>query len=375
MKSKTMILQSQTDNKSGRAILTLTQENDLLTTKLRLYSFAPLDANAKLGVYHNNQVFAGNMLFKDGAYISSLVGDFDINADFYCAVVDTLNNNTPLLAGGTYGGYYFDDTSVITNNLNNCYSPNKITPARETASQNAQPNHARQQPNSPINQESCQNQCNDATNANDCGNNEFATNSNACTNHNYVDSTNNCGNNEFATNANPCIGCKYKEYFYTQQPQAEPQTNNINNINKQKNVSSNKSNQESQTIKLTTENQTLPTDENQDKDKAPSIIESLIPQFDYIFKTFPECEELNNRIENSRFVSITEGNSTYCLGAIYKDNEPEYICYAVPAAYNAPVPEELGAHHQWLPLDPEDPLSDGYHIVYQDAHDLKIIEV
>ena len=374
MKSKTMILQSQTDNKSGRAILTLTQENDLLTTKLRLYSFAPLDANAKLGVYHNNQVFAGNMLFKDGAYISSLVGDFDINADFYCAVVDTLNNNTPLLAGGTYGGYYFDDTSVITNNLNNCYSPNKITPARETAAKKDQPNRANQQSNTK-GQQPCQNQCNDATNANNCGNNEFATNANACTNRNYVDSTNNCGNNEFATNANPCIGCKYKEYFYTQQPQAEPQTNNINNINKQKNVSSNKSNQESQTIKLTTENQTLPTDENQDKDKAPSIIESLIPQFDYIFKTFPECEELNNRIENSRFVTISEGSNTYCLGAIYKDNQPEYICYAVPTAYNAPVPEELGTHHQWLPLDPEDPLSDGYHIVYQDAHDLKIIEV
>ena len=351
MKSKTMILQSQTDNKSGRAILTLTQENDLLTTKLRLYSFAPLDANAKLGVYHNNQVFAGNMLFKDGAYISSLVGDFDINADFYCAVVDTLNNNTPLLAGGTYGGYYFDDTSVITNNLNNCYSPNKITPARETAAKKDQPNHARQQPNPTINQESCQNQCNNTT------------------------QTNGCANSEFTPNANPCVCCKYKEYFYTQQSQAEPQTNNINNINKQKNASSSKSNQENQTIKLTTENQALPTDENQDKDKAPSIIESLIPQFDYIFKTFPECEELNNRIENSRFVSITEGNSTYCLGAIYKDNQPEYICYAVPAAYNAPVPEELGAHHQWLPLDPEDPLSDGYHIVYQDAHDLKIIEV
>ena len=342
-----MILQSQTDNKSGRAILTLTQENDLLTTKLRLYSFAPLDANAKLGVYHNNQVFAGNMLFKDGAYISSLVGDFDINADFYCAVVDTLNNNTPLLAGGTYGGYYFDDTSVITNNLNNCYSPNKITPARETSTQNNKPDNARQQPNSTINQESCQNQCDNAN------------------------------------NVNPCISCKYKEYFYTQQGQNQTMQQNKPQYaqqNKAENVmNSTEQTAPNQTTKQSkptvAEKQTKPDSEPADTSKAPSIIESLIPQFDYIFKTFPECEELNNRIENSRFVSITEGNSTYCLGAIYKDNQPEYICYAVPAAYNAPVPEELGAHHQWLPLDLEDPLSDGYHIVYQDAHDLKIIEV
>ena len=106
-----------------------------------------------------------------------------------------------------------------------------------------------------------------------------------------------------------------------------------------------------------------------------SIIESLVPQFEYIFKTFPECAELNTRIPNSRFVTIAENNSTYCLGAIYEADNLKYICYAVPANYNAPIPEELGEHHQWLPLDPEDPLSDGYHIVYQDAHDLKIIEV
>lgn len=362
MKSKTMILQSQTNNKSGRAILTLTQENDLLTTKLRLYSFAPLDANAKLGVYHNNQVFAGNMLFKDGAYISSLVGDFDINADFYCAVVDTLNNNTPLLAGGTYGGYYFDDTSVITNNLNNCYSPNKITPAGETATQKNKPINASQQPHT-NSQRPYPNQCDNENNVN------------PCINHKYVDSTNNCEINEFATNANPCIGCKYKEYFYTQQsqPSQPTQQNNTDNDVATNNLSTKQSEQQSNNV--VAEKQTNPDSEPADANKTPNILESLIPQFDYIFKTFPECEELNSRIENSRFVTISEGSSTYCLGAIYKDNQPEYICYAVPTAYNAPVPEELGTHHQWLPLDPEDPLSDGYHIVYQDAHDLKIIEV
>lgn len=355
MKSKTMILQSQTSNKSGRAILTLTQENDLLTTKLRLYSFAALDANAKLGVYHNNQVYAGNMLFKDGAYISSLVGDFDIDADFYCAVVDTMNNNTPLLAGGTYGGFYFDDTSVITNNLDKCYSPNPITPARETTTQNTQPNCARQQPR------------------------ESADESN---------------------NLNPCAGCKYKEYFYTQQPtpnnanncpaaQSSQQTDdNHSPQNQQFQQSAAKLNKD---FDLNQANKTQSNTENQSNAPAaettvqpanspepaatPTIIESLIPQFEYIFKTFPECEELNTRIENSRFVTIAESGNIYCLGAIYKDNLPEYICYAVPATYNAPVPEELGAHHQWLPLDPDDPLSDGYHIVYQDAHDLKIIEI
>ena len=309
MKSKTLILQSQTDNQSGRAILTLSKQDDMLTTKLRLYNFAPLSPQSKIGVYHNNQVYSGNMLLKDGAYISSLVGDFDMDNDFYCAVIDTENNNAPLLAGGTYAGFYFNDTSVITNNLNNSFSPNKITPARETACESVKPAHASKPPH-----------CN-------------------------------CPNEE---EYSPCKSCKYKDYFFAQNPELPSQ-------------------QPKQTYAQKTDN-TATQEDKPTKAQIPTILESLIPQFDYIFKTFPECVELNSRIENSKFVTISEGSSTYCLGAIYKDNQPEYICYAVPTAYNAPVPEELGSHHQWLPLDPDDPLSDGYHIVYQDAHDLKIVE-
>lgn len=330
MNSKTMILQSQTSNKAGRAILTLTKENDLLKTKLRLYSFSQLNTSCKLGIFHNNQVYSSNMLFKNGAYISSLVGDFDMDSDFYCAIVDTQNNNEPLLAGGTYGGFYFNDTSVITKNLNNNFSPNKISPAAETASAFSQPPHASQQP---------------------------------CTYPNDL------------TNANPCANCKYKEYFYTQNPVSNTQTPNISKpTNTTQSVAENFQTSANQSTQHCQKQDNAPTTPTPNTKTAPSIVESLITQFDYVFKTYPECPQLNAAIENSRFVTITEGNSTYCLGAIYKDDQLQYICYAVPTAYNAPVPPELGEHHQWLPLDPTDPLSDGYHIVFQDAHDLKIVE-
>lgn len=344
MKSKTLILQSQTTNKAGRAILTLTKQDDLLTTKLRLYSFAPLDAQTKLGIYHNNQVYSSNMLFKDGAYISSLVGDFDMNDDFYCAIVDTSTNNTPLLAGGTYAGFYFNDTNVITSNLNNSFSPNKITPARETAEQKNNLSPAR--PLEDLNAE--------FENAFPNHNEEFlpTNNQHNCPSTNQSTSIN---QPQAEQNCNLCANCKYKAYFYSQQTDTHTNQASANENNPQNNETN------------------VPAQPAESK--IPSIIENLIPQFDYIFKTFPDCQELNDRIENSHFVTITEGNSTYCIGAIYKDDQLEYICYAVPTSYNAPVPEELGNHHQWLPLDPEDPLSDGYHIVYQDAHDLKIIEV
>ena len=56
-------------------------------------------------------------------------------------------------------------------------------------------------------------------------------------------------------------------------------------------------------------------------------------------------------------------------------DEIKYICYAVMRSTNCQPPKELGEHYQWLPLDKDDPLSDGYFIVFQDATDLKIVEL
>ncbi|MBQ9795510.1 MAG: hypothetical protein IJW36_00925, partial [Clostridia bacterium] len=78
---------------------------------------------------------------------------------------------------------------------------------------------------------------------------------------------------------------------------------------------------------------------------------------------------------NGKFVKIEENNEQFSIGAIYEQDEMKYICYAVLKDYNTPAPQELGEHYQWLPLDKEDPLSEGYYIVFQDAHDLKIVDL
>ena len=74
-------------------------------------------------------------------------------------------------------------------------------------------------------------------------------------------------------------------------------------------------------------------------------------------------------------MKISENNEQYSIGAIYKDDKMQYICYAVLCNYNSPAPKELGEYYQWLPLDNLDPLSEGYYIVFQDANDLKIVEL
>ena len=149
-----------------------------------------------------------------------------------------------------------------------------------------------------------------------------------------------------------CKNCKYKEFFYSNQAEIaqtktqETPPNLIENIPE------------------------IPKESPQ-----PSIKHSLIPQFKYVFENYPNDDVLNNLIPNSKFVKIEENQSSYSIGAIYDEEEMKYICYAVLCNYNSPVPEELGEHYQWLPLDKEDPLSEGYYIVFQDAVDLKIVDI
>lgn len=112
MKSKTIILSGANEN--GRGIVTLTQEEDFLSVRLRLYNIERLNPHCKIGVYHDGKAYSANLLEKNGAYLSSIVGDFNIDSDFYSAVIDTSDDNKVIVSGGTYGGCFFNDTSVFT---------------------------------------------------------------------------------------------------------------------------------------------------------------------------------------------------------------------------------------------------------------------
>lgn len=112
MKSKTIILSNE--NQKGRGIITLMQEEDFLSIRLRLYNIEKLNPSCKIGIYHEGKAYSSNLLEKNGAYTSSIVGDFNIDKDFYSAVIDTSKDNTVIVSGGTYEGYFFNDTSVFT---------------------------------------------------------------------------------------------------------------------------------------------------------------------------------------------------------------------------------------------------------------------
>lgn len=296
MKSKTIILSNiDKNNHTGRGILTLYQEDDLLKCKLRLYNVEKLSRYCKLGIYHNNEVFSANLIDRGGYYESSFVGDFDMNSDFYSAIIDTNEDNNVILAGGTYAGYYFDDNSVFSN-LEDNKSETNVSNTEDVAE-------------------------------------EF----------------------------DKCANCEYKKCFYEKNNSTKLQTEQTTDSSNETIVSNSLENDNS--------------NDSNDNSKVHTIMESIVPQFKFIFENYPPDEDLNSLIQDSKFVKLNEEREQYSIGAIYENDEIKYICYAIRCNYNTPVPEELGKNYQWLPIDQEDPLSEGYYIVYQDAVDLKIVEI
>ena len=345
MKSKTIIINSEHDPKQ-RGILTLFEEDDLLKCRIRPYNMPTLNKFCKLAIYHQNQVYSANMIERNGTYESSMVGDFDIDKDFYSAIVDTNNNNEVLLSGGTYGGFFFNDGFDETKNS----VFKKIEPVNFENS--LEPNKSETTEKLP--------------------------------NLNERKTMHNQENKECFGD---CAHCQYKEYFYanTENFQTKSnlnQENNFSTIQPQSETNNlqdkPKSTENENTIKTESTTQTKPNAENQSENNNSSseqtILSAIIPQFEYIFNNYPHDEELNSLLPYSKFVKINEGDECYSIGAMYDDEQIKYICYAIKREYNQTPPEEIGSNYQWLPCDKEDPLSDGYFIVFQDAKDLHILQ-
>ena len=214
MKSKTIILSME--NEKGRGILTLFQDEDLLQCRIRLYNMPKLTRFCKLGIYHNKEVYSANLLEKNGVYTSSMVGNFEIDKDFYAAIINTEDENKVILSGGTYAGFFFNEQSNFENEL----SKNNFTPAKIDENLNFEPN-----PSQNIF--------------------ENIEKENPVTNlYTYSHTQNNescCGENE------KCKNCKYKEFFYSQNQQfkteediSEVQKNNLSLNNTYEIINENK---------------------------------------------------------------------------------------------------------------------------------------
>ena len=125
MKTKTIILNGEN---SARGIATIFEENELLQIRFRTYNTPELSPTCKIGLYHQKESFISNLIKKNGGYHSSFVGDFDINSDFYLAIIEPEQNNKLILSGGTYAGYFSmpeeNSTPKQPEQTNECNCPN-----------------------------------------------------------------------------------------------------------------------------------------------------------------------------------------------------------------------------------------------------------
>ena len=349
---KTIIL-SNSENLNSNApkgILTLSNENNSIKGKIRLYNIIALPFGTKIGLYINEKVYISPLNKKPNHYEFDLQSKIDITQSIYCALIDnSLGDKKVLLEGGSFNGFYFTDSPF-----------DAVLEAKDEQLEKTIDTALKQV-------EKCE----------DCS---------------------------------QCSKCEYKKYFYqtysnvekndnlNENPQLEPtnlleQENDLNeqnhdnlidsqpyneiNLTKQEDCLDNNLNKSKYTLdnENLTKNEThISLDKKDGIDEKTNFLNDIIYQLDEMLTKYPADEVLNSIIPDSRFVCV-DCDSTYVIGVIYENKNLKYIAYGVPAKYNSLPPADLGQHYQWLPLNPNDPMSDGYFMLYQDALDGTIVEI
>ena len=92
---------------------------------------------------------------------------------------------------------------------------------------------------------------------------------------------------------------------------------------------------------------------------------SVKPQLDEIFVCFPECDDLEEVVPNSKWAKIQVEDSFYVVGLILDGEVVRYISYGVPATKNSCPPSEIRDVAVWL--DDGKKEGKGYWVIYQDA--------
>lgn len=323
---KTIILSNKENLNSNapRGILSITSEYNEIYGKIRLYNLGILPANSKLGIYIGGEVLVSPLTKRPNHYEFSIDRKIDLTKPMYCAIID---NNTGekkvLLEGGNASGFSFTDS-----------------PADEVIE------------------------------AKDDELDELISSS--------INSCEVCSN---------CEDCEYKKYFYEHFSPATEISADESQANTQPVQQSLDNNVTQPTLASQTADEVLTldaADNNSQTDTPPTsedipsdtFLNDIIYQLDEMFKQYPNDELIMSIIPNSRFIKVaTEQTSPYILGVIYEDKIMKYIAYGVPASYNSLPPVDFGQNYQWLPLNPDDIMSDGYFMIYQDATNGQVVNL
>ena len=376
MLCKTIILSnSQNLNNNPKGILTLTNENNYILGKIRLYNIDTLPQSTKIGLYIDEKVYSASIDKRPTHYEFVLTQNIDITKSIYCALIDTSNNKQVILEGGSFNGFCFtdspfdavmeakdpeleeqitkslqDESNCINCNCENCEYKKYFYNTYTTSPSDLDIN------NLPYSSESFKQEISNCEQVDTRTSIEQIPNDD----HNILaeDKSNPISN--FQDSIIPTLE---KELLDELKSSTLSSSHNDDCFDDQNN-------------NLATENSssTISNDTDLSQREKLEFLNDIVYQLDEMFLRYPEDETLEDIIPNSRFVSV-DGESPYILGAIYENNTMKYIAYGVPAQYNSLPPKDLGNHYQWLPLNPRDAMSDGYFMIYQNALTGSIVEI
>ncbi|MCD8309300.1 MAG: hypothetical protein LUD19_05530 [Clostridia bacterium] len=96
---------------------------------------------------------------------------------------------------------------------------------------------------------------------------------------------------------------------------------------------------------------------------ADGFYRTVQGEIERIFGTYPQEEELERVVEDSRWAKITYGGGKhYVFGVIYAEGKPAYLCYGVPSKNAKTPPDSLKGMAGYIPIS-----GGGYWVMYQDA--------
>lgn len=349
MNNKTIILSSENKTPNGiKAILTLITDNSTLKGKMRLYNANTLPLDSKIGVYYKEKIHTATITKSQDTYNFEINQNFDLTNDIYCAVLDKKNI---FISGGSYGNMFFNENSIFYGDASTTEDVEEYI-------------------------DKCVDQ--------DC---EYEAEEQSS-----IDTNEKCDN------------CVYKKDFFenkstpqdffsifknensesTQIKKLKPETHLqpkeiIKNADSTKQLKIIKENMQ------TISKQKIQKDKQEYNSEAPvkksgddigDFLSMISEQIDEMLVKYPTENTIMELVPNSKFIKIEDEyeNNTYIIGVIYEKEKIKYLAYGVPAKYNTPAPKELGTNYQWIPIDLNDPMTDGYYVLYQDAIDGSIIK-
>ncbi|MBQ7351794.1 MAG: hypothetical protein IJW59_02870 [Clostridia bacterium] len=105
------------------------------------------------------------------------------------------------------------------------------------------------------------------------------------------------------------------------------------------------------------------------QNNSHEFYDMIAEQLDDLFEKYPKEPNLEKLIDNSKWIKIDSDydNKYYVVGIIYNNNDVKYVCYGVPGSFQNEPPREMIPYSQWFPTNPQNPHTEGYWVMYQDA--------